>query len=110
MRLMFVHYLVEDRAGAQDIHNYAVLARETGHEVLLYGPRKNDSPFNYSTDLRGVDAVVFIFEWTTELQDGDLLDMARLLASVPRERRVVIDCDGKYNDTLSVVGDYNHAS
>jgi len=110
MRLMFVHYLFEDRGSAQDIHNYALAARELGHEVALYGPRKNNSPFNYSTDLRNVDALVFIFEWTTDLQEGDLLDMARLVASVPRKRRVVIDCDGKYNDAISVVGDYNHAS
>src|SRR5262249_44166478 len=28
----------------------------------------------------------------------------------PRRKRVVIDCDGKYNDAISVVGDYNHAN
>jgi hypothetical protein len=26
----------------------------------------------------------------------------------PRERRIVIDCDGNYNDAISVGGDYNH--
>lgn len=30
------------------------------------------------------------------------------MGKVPRERRVVIDLDGKYNDAISVVGDYNH--
>ena len=108
MRLMFVHYLFEDRGSAQDIHNYAKAARAMGHEVALYGPQNPNSPFNYSMDVESADAVIFIFEWTTDLQDGDALDLVRLVARVPRERRVVIDCDGKYNNAISIVGDYNH--
>src|SRR5215813_3979208 len=108
MRLMFVHYLYEDRGSAQDIYNYAKAARAIGHEVALYGPPNPNSPFNYSMDVQSADAVIFIFEWTTELQEGDALDLVRLMAHVPREGRVVIDCDGKYNDAISVVGDYNH--
>jgi len=52
--------------------------------------------------------VVFVLEWTTELQNGDRLDWTRLLSCVPRRRRVVIDCDGRYNDPILVHGDYNH--
>jgi len=109
MRLMFVHYLFEDRGSAQDIHHFAMAAAELGHEVALYGPPNPYSPFNYSLDVASADAVIFIFEWTTNLQFGDCLDMVRLVSSVPRRKRVVIDCDGKYNDAISVVGDYNHA-
>jgi hypothetical protein len=108
MRLMFVHYLYADRGSAQDVHNYALAARALGHEVALYGPPNPQSPFQYSLDMESADAVIFIFEWTTELQYGDCLDLVRLVGRVPRERRVVIDCDGKYNDAISVVGDYNH--
>jgi glycosyltransferase involved in cell wall biosynthesis len=36
------------------------------------------------------------------------LDWVRLLESVPRHRRVVIDCDGAYNDPIEYGGDYNH--
>ena len=110
MRLMFVHWLYEDRGSAQDIHNYAVAARELGHEVTLYGPPNPKSPFNYSLDMDSTDAVIFIFEWTTDLQFGDRLGWVRLVANVPRARRVVIDCDGKYNDAISIIGDYNHSS
>jgi hypothetical protein len=110
MRLMFVHYLFEDRGSAQDIHNFAVAARELGHEVAIYGRPRNGSPFSYSMDLESADAVVFIFEWTTDLQEGDLLDLTRMIARFPRRRRVVIDCDGKYNDAIRVAGDYNHES
>jgi hypothetical protein len=105
---MFVHYLFEDRGSAQDVHHFALAARAMGHEVALYGPPNPRSPFNYSLDMASADAVVFIVEWTTDLQFGDRLDWVRLVAGVPRRRRVVIDCDGKYNDAISVTGDHNH--
>ena len=54
--------------------------------------------------------MVFILEWTADLQEGDVLDWLRMVARFPKRRRVVIDCDGKYNDAISVVGDYNHKS
>lgn len=108
MRLMFVHWVVEDRGSAQDIYTYARVAEALGHEVALYGPPKAKSTFNYSLDMESADAIIFVFEWITELQDGDKLDFVRLVSKVPRQRRVVIDCDGKYNDAISVVGDCNH--
>ena len=108
MRLIFVHYVYEDRGSAQDLYNYVEVARASGHEVTIYGPPNPQSPFNYSLGVGAADAVVFIFEWTTELQFGNQLDLARLVATVPRQRRVVIDCDGKYNEAIKVVGDYNH--
>ncbi len=108
MRLMFIHYVLEDRGSAQDMHNYVQTARALGHEVVLYGRPKPGSAFNYSLHVGSADAAIFIFEWTTDLQDGDQVDLVRLVAKVPRERRVVIDCDGGYNDAISVVGDVNH--
>jgi hypothetical protein len=108
MRLLFVHHVEEDRGSAQDIFHYARVATELGHEVRIYGPAKPGSAFNYSTVIANADAVVFIFEWSTHLQFGDSLDWNRLLRQFPRRRRVVIDCDGKYNDAISVGGDVNH--
>src|SRR5260370_38544823 len=98
MRLMFVHWLYEDRGSAQDVHNYAVAARTLGHEVALYGPPNPKSPFNYSMDMESADAVIFIFEWTTDLQFGDRLDLMRFVAEVPRELRVGVVCAAKYNE------------
>src|SRR5512144_2115213 len=91
MKLLFVHWVVEDRGSAQDIYHYAAAARDLGHEVALYGRPPGPSAFNYSLDITSADAVVFLHEWTTALQHGDRLDFVRLLASVPRERRVVVD-------------------
>jgi glycosyltransferase involved in cell wall biosynthesis len=108
MRLMFIHYVLEDRGSAQDMYNYAQVARTLGHEVVLYGRPRNGSAFDYSLDVDSADAAIFIFEWTTGLQDGDHVDIARLIGRIPRRRRVVIDCDGGYNDAISVTGDVNH--
>jgi hypothetical protein len=113
MRLMFAYHVLALQAGtvgsAHDIHQYAQAARALGHELVVYGPSRPGSPFTYSLDVDSADALVFVFEWTTELRRGDQLDYARFVAKVPRGRRVVIDCDGAYNDVLTVDGDFNHA-
>ena len=110
MRLMFVHHVLEDRGSARDMFEYARVAEALGHDVVLFGAPARPTPFRYTTDVTSADAAVFIFEFTTDLQYGDLLAWARILAHVPRSRRVVIDCDGKYNDAIQVVGDINHAT
>jgi hypothetical protein len=108
MRLMFVYYIMKDAGSAQDIHYYTEAARELGHEIVLFGPPDNDLGFHCSRDIDSADAVVFIVEWTTQLRYGDSLDVLRLMHRVRRSRRIVIDCDGNYNDALNIRGDYNH--
>ena len=58
MRLIFVHYVYEDRGSAQDLHNYAEIAKALGHEVVVYGPPNEKSSFNYSRDIGSADAVI----------------------------------------------------
>ena len=108
MKLVFVYWGYENAGSMLDLRGYARAAEAMGHEVTVYGPPNPAFALNYSQDLAGADAVVFVFEWTTELQYGDRLDWARLVSSVPRRRRVVIDCDGAYNDPILFHGDYNH--
>ena len=113
MKLMFVYWAMEDQGSGLVIQGYTEAARALGHEVSVYGrwiPGKinPDIPLNYSLDIESADAVVFIFEWTTELKPGDQLDVARIVSKVPRDRRVVLDGDGKYNDLIRVADDYSH--
>jgi hypothetical protein len=108
MRILFAYFLMDDAGSAQDVRNYAAAARALGHEVMVYGPPGAHSSFAFSNNVEAADAVVFIFEWTTNLRHGDNLDFLRLIEKVPRQRRVVIDCDGGYNEALCVNGDYNH--
>jgi hypothetical protein len=112
MRVMFAYHLRALRSGtvgsARDLYAYGQVAKQLGHEVVVYGPPDPASPFVFSLDLKAVDALIFVFEWTTHLRDGDRLDFARFMTRVPRNRRVVIDCDGAYNDPISADGDCNH--
>ena len=112
MRLMFAYHLMGIRAGdagsVRDIHGYARAARALGHEVVVYGPADTHPSLSLSLDVAAADAAVFVFEWTTQLREGDQLDLLRLVGGVPRARRVVLDCDGAYNDALALDGDYNH--
>lgn len=108
MRFVFVNWAHDTHGSAQDLRNYSRVGRALGHDVALYGPPNPVSPFNYSLDVGPDDALVFIFEFTTNLEQSERLSFLRMLSRVPRHRRIVIDCDGKYNDALNIVGDVNH--
>ncbi|MBK8009381.1 MAG: glycosyltransferase family 1 protein [Rhizobiales bacterium] len=110
MKIVFVYWGYENAGSMLDLRGYARAAKSLGHEVTIYGPANAAFQLEYSQELEGADAVVFVFEWTTQLQFGDRLDWVRLIESVPRSRRVVIDCDGAYNEKLDFRGDYNHKS
>jgi hypothetical protein len=109
MRLMFVCWPFEDQGSSLVIQGYTQAARALGHEVAVYGCHYDKIPLNYSLDIHSADAVVFLFEWTTRQYYGDQVDLVRLVGKIPRERRVIIDGDGNYNDVISVDGDTNHA-
>jgi hypothetical protein len=124
MRLMFVYWRIGNAGSAQDILQYARVARSLGHEVVLYAPAEPDSPFTCSLDLESADAVILVFEWNLYLfpggsnknarvyRDGLMgighLNVAKLFSRIPRHRRVILDCDGMYNDSTHVCGDHNH--
>lgn len=124
MRLMFVYWRIGNAGSAQDILQYARVAKSLGHEVVMYAPPEPDSPFGCSLDLESADAVIFVFEWNLYLfpggdkkkggayRDGLMgighLNVAKLFSCVPRHRRVILDCDGMYNDAIQFEGDFNH--
>lgn len=113
MKLMFVYWAMEDQGSGLVIQGYTEAARALGHEVSVYGrwiPGKVNPviPLEYSLDIESADAVLFIFEWTTQLKPGDQLDLARIVSKVPRNRRIILDGDGKYNDVITAADDYNH--
>lgn len=110
MKLVFVYWGYENAGSMLDLRGYTRAAEGMGHEVTIYGPPDTAYGPNYSKNLAGADAVIFVFEWTTALQFGDRVDWMRLLEAVPRNRRVVIDCDGAYNEMIRFAGDYNHRS
>lgn len=110
MKIVFVYWGYENAGSMLDLRGYTRAARAMGHEVLVYGPPEWAFALDYSKDLSDADALVFVIEWTTALQFGDNVDWVRLLDAVPRNRRVIIDCDGHYNEPIWFMGDYNHRS
>ncbi len=108
MRLMFVYWAFEDQGSGLVIQGYCNAAKALGHDVAVYGHPNPKIPLNYSLDIAAADALVFIFEWTTQLLGGDALDLMRLVTKIPRRRRVILDGDGNYNDVIHVACDYNH--
>src|SRR5262245_9729691 len=124
MRLMFVYWRIGNAGSAQDIIQYVHVAESLGHQVVMYAPEEPESPFICSLDLQSADAVIFVFEWNLYMfpggdkkerrvyRDGLMgighLNVAKLFSRVPRNRRVILDCDGMYNDAIQVEGDFNH--
>ncbi len=108
MRLMFVYYAFAEQGSGLVLQAYSDAARAMGHEVCVFGRNKLNIPLNYSLDAESADAVIFLFEWTTQLRYEDQLDLLRLVSKVPRNRRVILDGDGNYNDPIRVEGDHNH--
>ena len=105
---MFVYYLHPDAGSVQNLVAYVKAGRKLGHEVMVYGIPDPRISLPLTLDVSRVDGLVFIFEWTQQLKRGDQLDLARMLAAVPRQRRVVIDCDGQYNQLIKLAADQNH--
>jgi hypothetical protein len=105
---MFVYWRVENAGSAQTLHNYAQVAKTMGHEVVLFGPDDDGCRFTCSRDVESADAVVFLLEWNIYVNEDEYLDIAEPLQRTPRERRVIIDNDGMYNEVIRVDGDYNH--
>jgi hypothetical protein len=108
MRLMFVYYAFAEQGSGLGLQAYTDAARAMGHEVFVFGRNKLNIPLNYTLEADSADAVIFLFEWTTQLRYEDQLDLLRLVSKVPRNRRVILDGDGNYNDPIHVDDDYNH--
>src|SRR5262245_18566965 len=107
MRIMFLYWPFQDQGSGLVINGYSRAAEEMIHEVVVYGRAIPNIPLNYSLDVNSADALVYIFEWTTSLLNGDNLDFVRL-SKIPRRRTVILDGDGNYNDLIAADGDNNH--
>jgi hypothetical protein len=107
MAVLFVSKLDRFARAVNTVAGYIKTGPALGHDVAVFGERVSDMPgVTYSLDAEAFDFVIFVVYETSDFPD--LPYLARLLDGVPRERRVIIDCCGRYNETIRVDHDFNH--
>ncbi len=109
MKILFVTDRRVNAGSIQALAGYVRAGDELGHTVAVYGPPDPRYPgVRVSADVGAFDFVVFLFESKLRWLSG--LQLATLLAAVPRRRRAVLDADGMYNRVTCVDGyARNHA-
>src|SRR5262249_42343070 len=108
MKILFVTDRRVNAGSIQAVAGYVRAGDELGHTVAVYGPPDPRYPgVRAAADPHAFDFVVFLFESKLRWLSG--LQLASLLAAVPRRRRAILDADGMYNRVTCVDGyDHNH--
>lgn len=107
MKLLFVSRLDRSARAVSTITRYCQVGKILGHEVAVFGEQQSNLPsVPYSLDVKAFDFAIFVVHRASDFPD--LPHLARLLDGMPKERRVIIDCNGRYNETIRVEHDFNH--
>lgn len=107
MKLLLVIGVDPWTRSVSTVQHFCAAGQRLGHTVQVFGPPNPDLPgIPFTTDLGGVDLALFAVQVTSDFPD--MPDLARLLDTVPRARRAVVDLWGRYNDTIRIEHDFNH--
>jgi len=107
MKLLLVNGVNAWVRSVSTIHKYVAAGRALGHEVAVYGePNPELASLPFTTDLNGVDCALFVIQVPSDFPD--MPHLARLLDGIPRERRVLADLWGRFNETVRIDHDFNH--
>ena len=107
MKLLFVSKLNRFARAINTITKYVEAGKALGHEIAVFGEPSSEFPsVPYSVDVKRFDFAIFVIYETQDFPD--LPYLAQLLDGMPKERRVIIDCTGRYNETIRVEHDFNH--
>jgi len=107
MNILLVSELDRYSRAVRTITKYVEVGKELGHTVAVFGEQRSEPPLvDCSLDLKGFGFVIFVVYQPSDFPD--LPYLAQLLDGIPKERRVIIDCCGRYNDTIRVEHDFNH--
>src|SRR5437870_5372549 len=99
MKILFVSRLERSARAVRAITKYAEIGKRLGHEVVVFGEPRTDFPLvPHSLDIKAFDFAIFVIYEAWDFPD--LPHLAHLLDRMPKERRVIIDCTGAYNDTI----------
>lgn len=107
MKLLFVSKLDRFARAVNAITKYVEVGKALGHEIAVFGEQSPEFPsVPYSLHVKKFDFVIFVIYETQDFPD--LPYLAYLLDGVPRERRIIVDCTGRYNETIQIEHDFNH--
>lgn len=107
MKLLLVTSVDAWTRSVATVHRWAAAGKALGHEVAIFGEANAELPdLKFTTDLGGVDLALFVVQVPGDFPEMPYL--ARLLDTVPREKRAIVDLWGRYNDTVRVDHDFNH--
>jgi hypothetical protein len=107
MKLLLVTWVDPWTRSVSTVEKFIDAGQRLGHEIALFGPQSEYLPhFPYTTELDGVDLALFLIQVPLDFPDMPLL--ARLMDTIPADRRAVIDLWGRYNDTILIEHDFNH--
>ena len=107
MKLLLVTWVDPWVRSVSTVHKYVAAGRRQGHDIAIYGePNAHLPALPFTTELDGVDLAVFVMQVAADFPDMPYL--ARVLDGIPRQRRLVIDLWGRFNDTIRLEHDFNH--
>ena len=107
MKLLIVSRFDRSARAINTITKYAKLGKSLGHHVSLFSEPIGDVPdVPTSREPKAFDYVMFVVYETPDFPD--LPYLAHLLDEVPRERRIIVGCTGRFNETIHVEYDFNH--
>ncbi len=107
MKLLFVSRVDRYARAVATITKYAGVGKALGHEVALFSEQRSEPPLiECSLDVKRFDYAIFVIYQPADFPD--LPYLAQVLDGMPKERRVIIDCCGRYNETVRVEHDFNH--
>jgi hypothetical protein len=106
MKFLMVTKLAMSSRAVSTIARYCEIGRHLGHEVAVFGERQPELPFEFSLDVKSFDFAIFVVYMPFDFPD--LPYLAAVLDGMPKERRIVVDCVGRYNETYRVEHDFNH--
>jgi hypothetical protein len=107
MNILLVAKLARSARAINTIAHYARIAGGLGHEIAVFGEQLMEFPeVRFSLDVAAFDVAVFLVYTPSDFPD--LPYLANLLDGMPKRQRVIIDCTGRYNETIRVEHDFNH--
>jgi hypothetical protein len=107
MKLLVVSKLDRSARAIDTIIRYIEVGKTMGHEVSVFGEQLAEFP-QVRTSLSPEDHDFALFIIHDAKDFPDLPYLARLLDGMPKERRAIIDCCGRFNETIRVEHDFNH--